>query len=105
MEKDRFKKLFPNLAKEIEGEGSKIRIDQNDGASREDRIWSGYDPDVVDFLRRCDDADQAEEVISYMEDREEITPERAAELRRQLMEQGLRSFGDKKEEDYYHNKR
>ncbi|UCD44504.1 MAG: DUF2095 family protein [Candidatus Bathyarchaeota archaeon] len=105
MEKDRFKKLFPNLAKEIEGEGSKIRIDQNDASSRNDRIWSGYDPDIVDFLRRCDDDDQAEEVISYMEDREEITPERAAELRRQFREHGLGSFGPKKEDGYYHKNR
>jgi hypothetical protein len=58
-------------------------------------------PDVIDFIRRCDDEQQAKEIINYMEKREEINREYAQKLRKQLNEKGVRSFGSKKENDYY----
>jgi hypothetical protein len=36
-----------------------------------------------------------------LEERHEITRENAQELRKQLQQKGVRSFGPKKEEDYY----
>ena len=36
-----------------------------------------------------------------MEKRREISPEYAKKLRKQLREKGVRSFGSKKEDDYY----
>lgn len=107
IDKERLKKLFPHLVEEMERGASKIQIDQfRAQVEHEDRPttrkWEGYNPDILDFIRRCDIEEQAEEIISYMEGREEITPERAAELRRQLREEGLRSFGDKKKTDFYH---
>ena len=62
---------------------------------------SNYDPDIIDFLRRCDTKQQAEEIIIYMENRGEITKSYAQKLRHQLKQKGLRSFGSKKEEGYY----
>jgi hypothetical protein len=58
-------------------------------------------PDVIDFLRRCDTKDQAEEIVAYMERRGEIEKQYADKLRKQLKKEGVRSFGSKKEHDYY----
>jgi hypothetical protein len=107
IDKEKLKKLFPNLAKEIEKDGSRVHIDQykrhvqNEGHLTA-RRWAGYSPDEVDFLRRCENEEQAEEVIGYLEGRGEITVERAEELREQIRKGGLSSFGGKKEPDYYY---
>lgn len=110
MERERFKKMFPRLAEEMECGSSRISMDNlGDTLTKKNpnisRKWSGYNPDVVDFIRRCGTTEQAEEVIGYMEGRGEVTTDRATELRQQLWEKGLRSFGSRKEEDYYHRDR
>lgn len=60
-----------------------------------------FSPQAVDFLRRCDTEVQAEEIISYLQKKGEITGEYASELRGQLKKDGVRSFGSKKEEYHY----
>ncbi|MGQ9538860.1 MAG: DUF2095 family protein [Candidatus Bathycorpusculaceae bacterium] len=105
-DKETFKKLFPNLAKEIElGENkvevNSVRTDIESGEKAAARHFVHYDPDIIDFLRRCDTQEQAEEIIAYMERRGEISKEYAEKLRKQLKEKGVRSFGPKKEENYY----
>ena len=107
---ERFRKLYPHLAEEIEKGALKIPIDHfRVRLEHEDRLtarkWAGYNPDVVDFIRRCDTEEQADEIIDYMEIQGEITREKAEELRRQLKSEGLRSFGDKKESDFYNKER
>jgi hypothetical protein len=107
LDKETFKKMFPNLAKEIEsGEDivgiNAVRGDTETGekaASSEN--FGHYMPDVIDFIRRCDTKEQAEEIIAYMEKRGEIKKQYAEKLRKQLKEKGVRSFGPKKEENYY----
>ena len=106
MERDRLKRLFPHLAREMES--GRSRADVNDNietaapkTNDEARKWAGYDPDVIDFIRRCETAEQAEEILDYMESRGEITAERAVEIRKQISEEGLRSFGPKKETGFY----
>jgi hypothetical protein len=106
IDKETFKRLFPNLAREMEFGENKVAVNsvRTDVKSRERAVSSNfvhYDPDVIDFLRRCDTAEQAEEIIAYMERRGEISKEYAARLRKQLKEKGIRSFGPKKEENYY----
>ncbi|MEM2394694.1 MAG: DUF2095 family protein [Candidatus Bathyarchaeia archaeon] len=108
MEFDRetFRKLFPNLAREMEGGENKValnsvRTDIQAGEKAASKRFIHYDPDVIDFIRRCDTEEQAEEIIAYMEKRGEIGKEYASKLRRQLREKGVRSFGPKKEENYY----
>ena len=98
MEKDQFKKLFPHLTKELEGEKSNVNIDNN-GTTRK---WAGHVPDTTDFIRRCDTEEQAEEIIDYLVKKDEISSEKAAELLNQLHEKGIRSFGSKKNHDFYH---
>ncbi|MCW4008765.1 MAG: DUF2095 domain-containing protein [Candidatus Bathyarchaeota archaeon] len=111
IDKKSFKKMFPHLAKELESGESKIAI----GAVRTDSDvaeksavnksvadkFRNYNPTVIDFIRRCDTEEQAEEIIAYLEKRGELTAEYAEELRKQLKQQGVRSFGSKKEENYY----
>ena len=105
MDKEKFKRLFPHLADEMETGVSRVRQRQIEGepeeAKVEERKWAGYDPTVVDFIRRCDTEEEAEEIINYMEKRGEVAPEAAEGLRKQLSEEGLRSFGKKKEPGFY----
>jgi hypothetical protein len=106
IDKKVFKKMFPNLAKEMEENQQRIRISsvRSDASAAEkasSQRFANYMPDVVDFIRRCDNEQQAEEIISYLERRKEITPDYAKRLRKQLKEKGVRSFGPKKEDDYY----
>ena len=98
--------MFPHLAQELESGkcGTKInsvRFDPNTGEKAVSRRFTDYTPDVIDFLCRCDKVEQAEEIIGYLEKRGEISFEYARKLRKQLKEKGVRSFGSKKEDDYY----
>lgn len=107
MEKERIKKLFPHLYKEIEEGVAYIPLSSAKSRSEVEVIesvsaWSGYEPDVIDFIRRCKTIEQAEEIIAYMENRKEITRQRAKDLRTQLRKDGLRSFGSYKREGFYH---
>lgn len=121
MEKERIKKLFPHLIKELESGENKVKIDsvRADAVTAEEVVTDAeetiiaeaenalpdkfrhYEPTVVDFIRRCDTQRQAEEIIAYLQKKGEITEEYASEVRAQLKKEGLRSFGPKKEEDYY----
>ena len=102
-----FKRMFPNLAREVGSGDDRVSIDSvkmRSGGSENiavRRKFSGYVPNVVDFLRRCDTVEQAQEIIVYMEKRGEIDKQYARKLRKQLTEEGVRSFGTKKEPDYY----
>lgn len=106
IDKKQFKKMFPNLAKEIfSGENrvtiTSIRSDIDMGEKTASMSFRGYNPDVIDFLRRCDNEKQAYEIIDYLEKRKEISAKYASQLRKQLRERGVRSFGSKKENGYY----
>jgi hypothetical protein len=105
-ERESFKKMFPNLAKELESDENKVGINsvRGDAQSGEKAVsdkFSHYMPDVIDFIRRCETEKQAEEIIVYMEKRGEIEKHHAERLRKQLKDKGVRSFGSKKEDDYY----
>jgi len=104
--KKRFRKMFPHLAEELEGGESKVAVtsvrSKGDAGERAASARLGsYDPDVIDFIRRCDAEEQAVEIIQYLEKRSEISQEYARKLLKQLKEKGVRSFGPKKEDDYY----
>jgi hypothetical protein len=98
--------MFPNLSEELEVGESKVAIDtvRIDTAEAEKAVphkFRNYNPTVVDFIRRCDTEAEAEGIIAYLEKRGELNKEYAAELRGQLKREGVRSFGSKKEENYY----
>ncbi len=121
-EKKSLKKMFPNLMRELETGENKVAIDSaNENCEEteeslldeetlpeeslpEEKLpdkFRNYCPDVVDFLRRCDTEHQAEEIVAYLQKRGELTAEKADEIRAQLKKEGLRSFGPKKEDNYY----
>jgi len=106
VEKKRFQRMFPHLSQELNRGQCKtkinsIRSDPTSGEKAVSRRFTDYTPDAIDFLRRCDKAEQAEEIIGYLEKRGEISCEYARKLRKQLKQKGVRSFGSKKEDDYY----
>ena len=106
LKKKKLQKILPNLARELESGDCRttinsVRSDPITGEKAVAKRFIGYVPDVIDFLRRCDNGKQAEEIICYLEKRGEISSEYAAKLRKQLKEKGVRSFGSKKEDDYY----
>ncbi len=106
IDKKSFKKMFPNLSGELEGGESKVAINsvRTDPEASENAVsdkFRHYNPNVVDFIRRCDTEKEAEAIIAYLEKRGELTKEYAEELRQQLTKKGVRSFGPKKEEHYY----
>jgi hypothetical protein len=106
LEKRRFKKTFPRLAEEMETDEnrfkiSSVRSDVGVAERASAKRFDNYVPDAVDYIRRCDSEKQAEEIVDYLERRREITSEYAHKLRKQLKTKGVRSFGPKKQDDYY----
>jgi hypothetical protein len=121
-DKKALKKMFPHLYKELVAGDVKVPInavrknpeEAEEAAEREDCLEEElesctetpdklrhFNPCAVDFIRRCDTEAQAEEIIAYLQKKGEITQEYAEELRCQLKREGVRSFGPKKEENYY----
>jgi hypothetical protein len=105
-DREAIKRMFPNLAKELNEDSNKIavnsvRTDAPTGEDASSKCFVHYSPDIIDFIRRCDTTEQAEEIIAYMEKKGEIERRYAEKLRIQLKEKGVPSFGTKKEHDYY----
>ena len=122
IDKKSIKKIFPHLYEELEagevkvpinsirknpleaavGEECEVCTQEEPGSCHEtpDKLRH-FNPSAVDFIRRCDTEAQAEEIISYLEKKGEITKENAKKLRCQLKTDGVRSFGPKKEENHY----
>lgn len=101
---DEFRKKFPNLARELEQNAMRVSINSVRYEVKDDsdtKTLCGYVPGVIEFLRRCDNAEEAEKIIDFLEKRGEISHEYAVKLRTLLREKGLRSFGFKKEHGYY----
>ncbi len=106
VDKKKFKKLSPNLTAEFENDVmshsiNSVRTNSYVCEKASAASFEGYSPDIVDFIRRCDTNQQAEEIIKFLEARAEIPVLYANKIRKQLKEKGVRSFGSKKENDYY----
>jgi len=113
---------YPNLKKELQKEEKVIPlhyVDEEEAKKIEEEIekesedtskpeipvdpfrFAGYNPTVIDFIRRCDTEDQAKEIIEFLEKKGDLTSEDSAKLYDQLQNEGLRSFGEKKGSGYY----
>jgi hypothetical protein len=101
MEKKRFKKLFPNLTVEIETGKSLTDVNFKTSNNKNQEKWADYQPNFIDFLRRCDTEEEAQAIINYLKERNEITSNQAKDLTKKIREHGLRSFGPKKPQDFY----
>ena len=93
------------MVAEVEERKRVLRIDavrtDREQAERVSYQIQGYEPTVIDFIRRCDTEQQALEVIEFLESRGELSPEYARRLRGQLTRLGLRSFGPKRNPGCY----
>ena len=98
---EEFKKKYPKLAEEMEKGVSKTDVEFEVEKPVPLRKFAGYDPDAVDFIRRCKTDDQAYEIIEYLEKRGEVSKEEAERMCAQLKEKGVRSFGKLKEAGFY----
>ncbi len=103
---EEFKEDFPALAEElIEERTLTHRIDgvrtMSDDEPEVKREHKTFLPDVVDYIRRCDTVSQAIEIVDYLLSRDEISQSDARDIKSQLRQDGLRSFGAKKEKDHY----
>jgi hypothetical protein len=109
IDKKSFKKMFPSLSDELDLKENKVPIDSLRQDSEAAEKTTGdemhhFSPTVIDFVRRCETEKEAEDIIAYLERRGEVTKEYAEQLRTQLKKDGVRSFGPKKEENYYFKK-
>lgn len=103
--KKTFKDKYPNLSQELETQPPtlKLNVAKQDppNAQSPTNPLKGFIPTAIDYLRRCSTVEEAEEIISYLEESKEISSEEAKRLRHQLHNQGLESFGPKKTTGYY----
>lgn len=92
---DDFKQAYPNLSRELsEDDGldiNSVRTSADEGEK------AAAIPTVTDHLRRCETRDEALEIIEYFARTTQITEEHYRHLKRQLVSQGLRSFGSKRD--------
>lgn len=108
MEKKDFKRLFPHIADEMETGDSKVDLNKatepspsTEPSYKEDRKYTGFLPGAVDFIRRCKKVREAEEIISFLEKKGDVGKNEANALRKQLREEGLKSFGTHKGPGFY----
>jgi hypothetical protein len=108
---DKFAQRFPALSQELKSPQTHVKIDgtrtdpENPSTHRQisGKNWQGYDPDVIDFIRRAKSQEEAIEVIDYLLHRGEISKPYATRLIDQLNTEGLKSFGSAKKPGYYFN--
>lgn len=107
MTREEFKDAFPALSEELEEGSTKsvgidgVRTMSDQPDSGKGRDHKTFMPDIVDYIRRCDTITQAIEIIDYMLGRGELSRADARDIKLQLKQDGLRSFGAKKEKDHY----
>ncbi|MCL2642568.1 MAG: DUF2095 domain-containing protein [Candidatus Bathyarchaeota archaeon] len=124
IDKHSLKKMFPHLYNELADEDSENKVsidavcDSPETAEKTVEIEDvteeeflkptktvdklrHFNPSAIDFIRRCDTDKQAQEIISYLQKRGELTQQQATELEYTLKQKGVRGFGSKKEENYY----
>lgn len=85
-----FEKHFPALAKEFREAHQEEQARQE---AEEDDWEPVRIPTAFDHLQRCDTPEDAVEVIEFFEQKGEIPPGKARELKEQLEEMGVDSFG------------
>jgi len=100
-----FRKRFPKISYEIGQRTSVVQISavrfDHKEAEKAVHCVQGYEPTAIDYLRRCENDGQALEIINFLEEKGEIDANYARKLRDQLVRNGLRSFGKKKDSGYY----
>lgn len=101
-------KDFKFLADELTGKGVQNEVEDEEEEDYHEplpeRVFSGYNPTVTDFLARATTEKECEEIIAYCLKTNDITTEQADQLRSRLKEGGPRAFGTRKP-GYYESMR
>jgi len=119
-DKDEFDKEFPHLIKEISTRKKSIKIDsvdkdveqKNEEKHREfNSLYPNelYNPNVIDFLRRCTKNEEANEILDYLMERKEITQQDYSKYKNIISQEGglkqlIDEFGGLKRPGYYMKK-
>lgn len=98
-DKEKFKRMFPNLYREIEEGKYNINIKK-----LQQDPWRDYQPSPEDFIARARNEMEAMEIINYLERIGEISAEKARELRDKLAKNGIDSFGERRTPGFYFRK-
>ncbi|MEM3712479.1 MAG: DUF2095 family protein [Thermoproteota archaeon] len=67
----------------------------------EPKSLKGYAPNVFDYIRRCENIDEAFQIIDFLVSRGELSEKVAQVVKKTIAEKGLRFYGPKKEVGYY----
>jgi len=67
----------------------------------EPKSLKGYVPNVFDYIRRCENVDEAFQIIDFLVSRGELSERVAQVIKNTIIEKGLRFYGPKKEVGYY----
>ncbi len=105
-EEEDLKKRFPHLYRELIAKRHSIAIKSYRSSPKHAEEAASPSeqsplPDAVDYIRRCGNTEEAEDVITFLEKRAEISKDYADNLRQQLREHGLASFGSRKRWGHY----
>ncbi|MFX0086061.1 MAG: DUF2095 family protein [Candidatus Hodarchaeota archaeon] len=105
---------FPNLYSELTEKKMSLGIDEikedlitstlRDGEKREVDPFSNYEPNIFDYLCRAKTEDEGLEIIKFLEKQNQLSQKSADELRKTLLQDGIRSFGSFRSTGYYFRK-
>ena len=91
-DKREFRKKFPSLYKEL-GEPEEEESPHPEKQDDRGHPLNEFEPQIESYIRRAHTVNEALEVVAYLKKRGEISEKQALELRRQIEERGIRSFG------------
>jgi hypothetical protein len=97
---DHFEEHFPAIHTEITEAKKEDIIDR---APDEDP-FSNYEPNVYDFLERAKTDKEGFELLDYLVQQKQISTKTAKQLKNQITESGIRSFGPIRTINHYFRK-
>jgi hypothetical protein len=111
---EKIREKLPALYDELTNKKMSMRIDEVEDeshsfSSRENEKelldpFSNYEPDVFDFLARAKTNEEGLEIIDFLNKQGQISAETAEELTEKVQTLGIRCFGPKRSDNYYHRK-
>ena len=111
---DKIREKLPALFAELSNKKMSMRIDEVEDESHSSSSieneresldpFSNYEPDVFDFLARAKTNEEGLEIIDFLNKQGQISAETAEELTEKVKDLGIRYFGPKRPDNYYHRK-
>jgi hypothetical protein len=111
---DEFREKFQNLYSELAKKKMNIGIDEvkedlitstlRNEDKQEADPFSDYEPNIFNYLGRAKTEDEGLEIINFLENQDQLSQKSADELRKKLLQDGIRSFGPFRTTGYYFRK-